>query len=58
VYFAALGSLCFATAWLTWHLYEKRWLALKDHFPYDERTRVSLGAERALRADADAFAAP
>jgi peptidoglycan/LPS O-acetylase OafA/YrhL len=58
VYFATLGALCFAVAWASWHLYEKRWLALKDRFPYEQRARSEAAAERALRTEADAFAAP
>jgi peptidoglycan/LPS O-acetylase OafA/YrhL len=41
-YTVARGALTLATAMVSWHLCEKHFLALKRHFPYDQRERPPL----------------
>lgn len=44
----ATTAATFAVALLSWHLYEKHWLALKRFFPYERRTVVPDGSSVAL----------
>lgn len=44
-FFVVAGSLSIAVAWLSWHLYESRFLRLKRFFPYGEK-RPEVGEPR------------
>jgi peptidoglycan/LPS O-acetylase OafA/YrhL len=51
-YTISMMIVCVGCAWLTWHLYEKRFLSLKRHFVYDR------GASRRSRTPAKQFFRP
>ncbi len=59
VVFAVIAFVVsFTVAWLSWHLFEKHILKLKDHFPYDRSGRRDRGllAENPRSADIDPLA--
>ncbi|HUE86999.1 MAG TPA: acyltransferase [Vicinamibacterales bacterium] len=37
LFYVAATAPALALAWLSWHVYERRWLALARHFPYARR---------------------
>ncbi len=56
VYIVLMSAVSIALAWLSWHLYEKRWLAIKDLFPYSQIEQAKSATK--LGTDPDAYAAP
>ncbi len=61
VVFAAIAFVAsFGPAWLSWHLFEKHVLKLKDHFPYhkaEQRAEASAATGQRI-ADRDPLTQP